>query len=257
MNAVSTSFYKENKLVPETAKSLNFQACHLCGLTAKDFQKSFKNKKSTHKALKSLGFAPLHAAKNSRECLVKSAFRKYAAKNFEKKDKKSLKASQDIICEKLREVTGARLFEPEPAKKGNSNTGENLKLITKFPEKTASILDCSEELLFIMHEILGMLESTKKQNVNQLKTLSERAFLLFKEDYGDYSAMSPSLHRTLQHSVEFMADYQDLGFAVGELSETAQGSRLKNLVTFGVYSQNRYVGGWAQKSYQNARNLHF
>ena len=140
-------------------------------------------------------------------------------------------------------MTGARLFEPEPAKKGNSNTGENLKLITKFPEKTASILDCSEELLFIMHEILGMLESTKKQNVNQLKTLSERAFLLFKEDYGDYSAMSPSLHRALQHSVEFMADYQDLGFAVGELSETAQGSRLRNLVTFGVYSQNRYVGG--------------
>ena len=32
-----------------------------------------------------------------------------------------------------------------------------------------SILDCSEELLFIMHEILGMLESTKQQDVNQLK----------------------------------------------------------------------------------------
>lgn len=222
MNAVSTTHYKEKGLVPQSAKSLNFQACHLCGLTAKDYQQKFQNTKPTHKALKSLGFAPLHVSKNSRECLVKSAFRKHAMKNTGKKDKNSLKESQEVICEKLREVTGARLFEPEPAKKGNSNTGENLKLITKYPQKTASILDCSEELLFVMHEILGMLESTKQQNVSQMTILTERAFFLFKEDFGEYSQMSPSMHRALQHSVEFMIDYQDQGFAIGELSETAQ-----------------------------------
>ena len=114
------------------------------------------------------------------------------------------------------------VFPSLPAKKGNSDTGEHLKLIIKYPEKTASILDCSEELLFIMHELLGMLESTKQQDVNQLKMLAERALFLFKQDFGDYSQMSPSLHRALQHSVEFMADYQDQGFTIGELSETAQ-----------------------------------
>ena len=73
-----------------------------------------------------------------------------------------------------------------------------------------------------MHEILGMLESTKKQDVNQLRILAERAFFLFKQDFGDFSQMSPSLHRALQHSVEFMVGYQEQGFTIGELSETAQ-----------------------------------
>ena len=222
MNAVSTNYYKDRNLIPQSAKAISSQACHLCGLTSKHYQNHFHNPKPTIEALKPLGFAPLHAGKNSRECLVKSAIRKHAIKHTGKKTKETLKASQEIICDKLREVTGVRLFEPEPAKKGNSNTGQNLKMVTKYPEKCAKILDCSEELLFVTHEVLGQLESTEKQNVEQFQKLSERAFSLFNEEFGEYSQISPSFHRALQHGAEFMADYQADGFTVGELSETAQ-----------------------------------
>ena len=222
MNAVSTKYYKDHKLIPQTAKAISSQSCHLCGLTSKDYQNHFHSSKQTFEALKPLGFAPLHAGKNSRECLVKSAFRKKAMKTTGKKDKATLKAAEEIICEKLREAIGVRLFEPEPAKKGNSNTGQNLKLVTKHPSKTAPILDCSEELLFVTHEVLGQLESTEKQNVETFQQLSERAFDLFIKEFGEFSQMSPSLHRALQHGGEFMSDYQGDGFTIGELSECAQ-----------------------------------
>ena len=80
----------------------------------------------------------------SRECLLNSAFRKSAIKSFGMKNKTTVKEAQNIMCEKLRLETGARLFEPEPAKKGNSNTGKNLRQVTRYPKTTAKILDCSE-----------------------------------------------------------------------------------------------------------------
>ena len=57
--------------------------------------------------------------------------------HFGKKDAATVKMAQNRICEKLSWATGARLFDPEPEKKGNSNTGQNLKLITGSPEKTS------------------------------------------------------------------------------------------------------------------------
>ena len=134
----------------------------------------------------------------------------------------TVKASQDIICENLRIATGARLFEPEPEKKGNPNTGENLRLITQFPEKTAQILDCSEKLLFLLDELLGMIESLKSQDADVMEILSKRVFDLFQKDFGEYSQLSPSFHRLLAHSAEFARYYQAQGFTIGELSETAQ-----------------------------------
>ena len=71
------------------------------GQTAKDYQNHFKNSKPTIEALKQLGFAPLHAGKNSRECLLKSAFRKKAIKTTGRKDNASLKAAQESICNQL------------------------------------------------------------------------------------------------------------------------------------------------------------
>ena len=117
-------------------------------------------------------------------------------------------------------ATGARLFEPEPEKKGN--TGANLKLITQYAEKTAQILDCSEELLVLLHELLGMIESINAQDADVMETLSKRIFHLFQQDFGQFSQLSPSFHRALAHSAEFARYYQDQGFTIGELSETAQ-----------------------------------
>ena len=222
VHAVATEYYKQKKLIPETAKSISFQTCHLCGRTAKEFQTHFHSAKPTIEALRPLGFAPLHCAKNSRECLLKSAFRKHAVKSTGQKDTASVKSSQDVICERLRLETGARLFEPEPEKKGNSNTGANLKLITELPERVADILDCSEELLFLTHELLGMIESVKEQDPKVMEILSKRIFELFQEDFGQYSQLSPSFHRALVHSSEFAQYYQAQGFTIGELSETAQ-----------------------------------
>ena len=76
---------------------------------------------------------------------------------------------------------------------------EALKIVTKYPSKAAPILDCSEELLFVTHEVLGQLESTDEQNVKEFEQLSERAFSLFKKDFGEYSQISPSFHRALRH----------------------------------------------------------
>ena len=76
---------------------------------------------------------------------------------------------------------------------------EAWKIVTKYPSKAAPILDCSEELLFVTHEVLGQLESTDEQNVKEFEQLSERAFSLFKKDFGEYSQISPSFHRALRH----------------------------------------------------------
>ena len=222
IHAVATQFYKTNKLISETSKSLSFQTCHLCGRNMKEFQTHFHIQKATFAGLRPLGFAPLHCAKNSRECLLKAAFRKHSEKSTGNRDTASVKASQDLICEKVRLETGARLFEPEPEKKGNSNTGANLKLITKFAHKTAPILDCSEELLFLVHELLGMIESLDRQDPEVMKNLPKRIFELYQEDFGAYSKLSPSFHRALIHSAEFASYYQSQGFTIGEMSETAQ-----------------------------------
>ena len=136
-----------------------------------------------------------------------------------KKDKESLKAAKEIICDQLREAIGVRLFEPDPAKRGNGNIRQNLKLVTKYPSKTALILDCSEELLFVTHGVLGQLETTEKQKVKTFQQLSKRAFSLFMNEFGEFSEISLSFHRALQHCGGFTADYQADGFTVGDLSE--------------------------------------
>ena len=46
--------------------------------------------------------------------------------------------------------------------------------------------------------------------------------LNLKKEFAEYSNITPSLHRALQHSKEFMSKYQSEGFTIGELSETAQ-----------------------------------
>ena len=75
-----------------------------------------------------------------------------------------------------------------------------MKLVTKDPSKTAEILDCSEELTYLAKEV----------------------FNKFKKEFAEYSNITPSLHRALQHSKEFISKYQSEGFTIGELSETAQ-----------------------------------
>ena len=118
--------------------------------------------------------------------------------------------------------TGARLFEPEPAKKGNSNTGENLKQVTRYPKAAAKILDCSEQLIYLLHEFLGLLESLESQNADELEEMGKQVFELFQHDFGEFSQLSHSFHLAVAHSGEVARYFQAQGFTIGELSECAQ-----------------------------------
>ena len=89
-------------------------------------------------------------------------------------------------------------------------------------KKTAEILDCSQDLLESLHELLGRIESLKFQDPRVLKNLSERVFNLYQTDFGQFSKMNPSFHRAIAHSEEFAQYYQSEGFTIGEMSETAQ-----------------------------------
>ena len=75
---------------------------------------------------------------------------------------------------------------------------------------------------WIVHELLGRIESLKFQDPRVLKNLSERVFNLYQTDFGQFSKMNPSFHRAIAHSEEFAQYYQSEGFTIGEMSETAQ-----------------------------------
>jgi hypothetical protein len=93
--AVSTEHFKRIKVIPQTAKSISFQVCHLCGQSTNDFKQSHRHRIKYHHLIP-LGFAPMHVAKNSRECLLNSAFRNSAIKSFGTKNKTTLKEAQNI-----------------------------------------------------------------------------------------------------------------------------------------------------------------
>ena len=73
--------------------------------------------------------------------------------------------------------------------------GENLKQVTRYPKTTAKILDCSEQLIYLLHEFLGMLESLESQNADELENW-ESKFLNFS------NTISVSSHSYLLHSIE-------------------------------------------------------
>ena len=95
----------------------------------------------------------------------------------------------------------------EPEKKGNSNRGEPLKRVTKNAKKVAPILGCEVILLEEMHILLGAIEST--HNISKIADLCKKVHTLYLNDYGDYSTISPSMHRVLHHTVEYMTYWQE------------------------------------------------
>ena len=73
------------------------------------------------------------------------------------------------------------MFEPEPEKHGNSNTGENLRRVTRESEKSSIILGCSQILVDNLHELLGRIESLEKQNLKEIEILSKSTYILWKQ----------------------------------------------------------------------------
>ena len=96
-----------------------------------------------------------------------------------------------------------------------------------------------------MHELLSAIESTQKQNIELTTKLAELVFYGFKEEYGDYSTISPSFHRALQHSAFFMKHYQDHGHTIGKLSECAQ-----EAINFDTKEDVKNIHSWGPTQYK-------
>ena len=159
---------------------------------------------------------PLHSCMRSTKNILKASFKKRSnTHNI------SIKQAKQQICYKIKEATGARLFEPEPKTGGNSNTGGNLKIILDESTVTHEILDCSEEFLVTLKQLLDRVESLEMQQPQLIEFLCEKTYFLYMKEFGDHYAISPSFHRVLYHFIEFLDFFQSQGISFGELSEQA------------------------------------
>ena len=85
----------------------------------------------------------------------------------------SVKQAKQQICYEIKEATGARLFEPEPKTGGNSNTGVNMKIVLD------EILDCTEEFLVTLKQLVNRVESLEMQQPQFIEFLCEKTYFLF------------------------------------------------------------------------------
>ena len=94
----------------------------------------------------------------------------------------SVKQAKQQICYEIKEATGARLFEPEPKTGGNSNTGVNLKTVLNESSVTHKILDCSEEFLLTLKQLLDRVQSLEMQQPQLIEFLCEKKLFLVHEE---------------------------------------------------------------------------
>jgi hypothetical protein len=67
-----------------------------------------------------------------------------------------------------------------------------------------------------------MVESLDKQEVLEVESLSRQVYGLYLDEYSEYSGISPSLHRLLQHSRDYVEFFQSKGLSIGQTSEQGQ-----------------------------------
>ena len=108
----------------------------------------------------------------------------------------------------MSKATGTRLFEPEPRTGGNSNTGGNLKIIVDQSTATDEILDCSEEFLVTLKQLLDRVQSLEMQQPQFIEFLCEKTYFLFMKEFGDHYSISPSFHRVMYHFTEYIEFFQ-------------------------------------------------
>ena len=104
---------------------------------------------------------------------------------------------------------------------GNSNTGVNMKIVLDESSVTHEILDCSEEFLVTLKQLVNRVESLEMQQPQFIEFLCEKTYFLFMKEFGDHYSISPSFHRVLYHFTEFLDFFQSQGITIGYLSEQA------------------------------------
>ena len=95
---------------------------------------------------------------------------------------------------------------------GNSNTGVNMKIVLD------EILDCTEEFLVTLKQLLDRVESLEMQQPQFIEFLCEKTYFLFMKEFGDHKS---KFHMIIYHFIEFLDFFQSQGITIGELSEQA------------------------------------
>ena len=67
------------------------------------------------------------------------------------------------------------------------------------------------------------IESTKQQDITKIESLALKCHNLYMDEYGCYDniSISPTMHRVLHHTVEYMQHFQAKGLTLGDISEQA------------------------------------
>ena len=58
-----------------------------------------------------------------------------------------------------------------------------------------------------------------RQDLKETEILCRSTYILWKQELSQFSSMSPSLHRALQHTMDYMKYFNSLGITLGESSE--------------------------------------
>ena len=96
-----------------------------------------------------------------------------------------------------------------------------MKTVLDDSNVTHKILDCNEELLLTVKQLLDRVESLEMQQPEFIEFLCEKTYYLFMKEFGEHYSISPSFHKVLYHFTEFIEYFQSQGVTIGELSEQA------------------------------------
>ena len=96
-----------------------------------------------------------------------------------------------------------------------------MKIILDESTATHEILDCSEEFLVTLKQLVNRVESLEMQQPQFIEFLCEKTYFLFMKEFGDHHAKSTSFHRVIYQFTEFLDFFQSQGITIGELSEQA------------------------------------
>ena len=109
---------------------------------------------------------------------------------------------------------------------GTSNSGNTARVFFKNWQKSSLILKLCPKLIKNLSIILNNINSNSNVNIDNHFRLCLETFRIYTEKYSGFKTMTPTLHKILCHSTQFM---QYVNVNVGSLSEESIESGHKSL----------------------------
>ena len=213
------------------------QKCSICGATPKQMNtiSCGKGTPISNQAALQFGVSPLHAWIRTFECVLHIGYRihlqKWQVRGEEDKAKlaERKKAIQIDFIQKL----GLRVDFPaqNSSGSGTSNDGNTARRSFQNPSLFSSITGVNEELITRLANILSLVNSFQKINLEKYKGYCQQTFTLYCHLY-KWFYMPASLHKLLIHSSEVMTKFM---LPIGMYSEEAQESRNKDNKNFRLH----------------------